>query len=153
MISYGLKCIGGWRGIVLPNTPSAKWKKANFDEFITCWCIYFLLKVIVRLACNATPLIYVSNHLSRACFTFQPNITVSVAVTHVFIIIIFPLHHYRVFFIVSPSGCSHKQHNDIIYDYVCTKWVKICAPSTQKHKLKECFERKEEWDCMFELLA
>lgn len=52
---------------------------------------------------------------TRVCFTFP-----SVFALHM-VLLLFSFSIIIVFFIVSPSGCSrHHQHNDVIYDYVCT---------------------------------
>lgn len=86
--------------------------------------------------------------------SFAPSLSPCPA--HHFIVIIFPLHHYR-FFIVSPSGCSHQEHNDVIYEYVCTDCVYVSNRDMSTHAHSHASTAMEflflKWDYMFELLA
>lgn len=103
-----------------------------------------ILKVIVRLACVTRHHLYhIRNHLSHSRCAPSHSLRFILPLRTCFYCyyFFFLLHHYR-FFIVSPSGCSHQEHNDVIYDYVCTDCGIICPTDIQRMKNRGGWRQK-----------
>lgn len=47
------------------------------------------------------------------------------------LLLLFSFASLSFFFIVSPSGCSHQEYNDVIYDYVCNDCECMCPTETR----------------------